>query len=467
MANKIVSFFDGIKSWFNNDSPPDNNDHADYRGIFINSFAGWSNSFDADRAYRFYDNARPLASTVDRISDAFAEIEPSILDRRNNIWITADTPGNEGDLLRFLKNPGFNQTYRQFASDLAVSFLLTRDGFFIMHGNINRPPLAMVVAKPFFVTEEEATDGYVRLYRFSKQSGSSQQAQFKRLKPSIFRFTSGNLLEIYHILGKTRNDGLRGRSPISALLWDLLQNVQGGQHNANLLKNSATPSGALTTDSSLKDSQFTRLKEQIDEQYSGALNAGRPMLLESGLKWEDFSISNKEMDYIALMSMSSDAIFDRYKVPLALVNVKSQTLDNYKVAVVTMYDDAVEPLTKTIYEGWEDAMFDRFDIDRSQFSLLPNPASINAAIVRQSEKMKRMFDTHAFTPNEIRAEDGFEPVDGGDVLYIPTTTQPVSGEGFVGDEAAKDALIKTLVIGGMDKKDAETEAEKFYGSTED
>ena len=45
----------------------------------------------------------------------------------------------------------------------------------------------------------------------------------------------------------------------------------------------------------LGDEQFARLKAQIEEQYSGSANAGRPMLLENGLSWQQMGFSPNDM----------------------------------------------------------------------------------------------------------------------------------------------------------------------------
>jgi len=165
-----MKFFDKIKSFvgFDTGESTNNNDFGDYRTIFLNAFSSWSNSFDSKRAYRFYDQSRPLASVVDRIGDGFTELEPSLFDRETNTWITAESDSSEADILKLLADPGFGQTWENVAGDLAVSYLLTRDAFFIMHGNINNKPLAMSVAKPFYVDEREGKDGYVDEYRFHK-----------------------------------------------------------------------------------------------------------------------------------------------------------------------------------------------------------------------------------------------------------------------------------------------------------
>ena len=48
---------------------------------------------------------------------------------------------------------------------------------------------------------------------------------------------------------------------------------------------------------------FTHLihiKAELASAYSGAFNAGRPLLLEGGLKWQPLSLSPADMDFATL-----------------------------------------------------------------------------------------------------------------------------------------------------------------------
>src|SRR3546814_8025096 len=59
--------------------------------------------------------------------------------------------------------------------------------------------------------------------------------------------------------------------------------------NAALLGNAARPSGALIHDPGdkgmpLSAEQVDRLREELAESFAGGANAGRPLLLEGGLK---------------------------------------------------------------------------------------------------------------------------------------------------------------------------------------
>ena len=67
-----------------------------------------------------------------------------------------------------------------------------------------------------------------------------------------------------------------------------------------MLDNSARPSGALVygNGQTMTAAQFERLKSELEETYTGARNAGRPMLLEGGLDWKAMSLSPRDMDFM-------------------------------------------------------------------------------------------------------------------------------------------------------------------------
>lgn len=87
-------------------------------------------------------------------------------------------------------------------------------------------------------------------------------------------------------------DDWYGMSPIEAGSYAIDQHNLSMTWMQALLQNSARPSGALVIgkDRDLNDEQFERLKAQMEDQYQGAKNGGRPLLLEGGLDWRQMEI---------------------------------------------------------------------------------------------------------------------------------------------------------------------------------
>lgn len=98
-----------------------------------------------------------------------------------------------------------------------------------------------------------------------------------------------------------------------------------GAWNKALLDNAARPSGALVYGARdgerLTNDQFEALKAQLDENYAGAANAGRPVLLEGGMDWKPLSLTPAEMDFTAGKHAAAREIALAFGVPPQLLGI--------------------------------------------------------------------------------------------------------------------------------------------------
>jgi phage portal protein BeeE len=123
-----------------------------------------------------------------------------------------------------------------------------------------------------------------------------------------------------------------GLSPIEAAATAVDIHNEASKWNKALLDNSARPSGALVygNGQTMTAAQFERLKSELEETYTGARNAGRPMLLEGGLDWKAMSLSPRDMDFIALKQMAAREIALALGVPPMLLGIPGDnTYSNY------------------------------------------------------------------------------------------------------------------------------------------
>ncbi|GAA4026980.1 phage portal protein [Sphingomonas rosea] len=135
--------------------------------------------------------------------------------------------------------------------------------------------------------------------------------------------------------------------------------------NKALLDNAARPSGALTYDpadgAALSSTQFTRLREEIDRQFSGSDNAGRPMLLEGGLKWQPLGLTPTDMDFCAIKEAAARDIALAFGVPPVLLGLPGDTAyANLREAGRALYRQTVLPLAERIVSEVGEALADWF-----------------------------------------------------------------------------------------------------------
>ena len=100
--------------------------------------------------------------------------------------------------------------------------------------------------------------------------------------------------------------------------------------------------GRLTPD------QFERLKAELESLYTGAENAGRPLLLEGGLDWRPMSLSPADMDFLEARNSAAREIALAFGVPPMLLGLPGDnTYSNYREANQAFYRQTVLPLAKT------------------------------------------------------------------------------------------------------------------------
>ena len=125
--------------------------------------------------------------------------------------------------------------------------------------------------------------------------------------------------------------------------------------NKALLDNAARPSGALVykgeNGANLSEEQFERLRDELAANFSGAANAGRPLLLEGGLTWQSMSLSPKDMDFMQLKHGAAREIALAFGVPPMLFGIPGDnTYANYREANLAFWRQTVLPLVGALRE---------------------------------------------------------------------------------------------------------------------
>lgn len=126
--------------------------------------------------------------------------------------------------------------------------------------------------------------------------------------------------------------------------------------NKALLDNAARPSGALVYDpgdgAALAPEQFARLKQEMEAGFAGAANAGRPMLLEGGLRWQAMSMTPADMDFVGLKAAAAREIALAFGVPPMLLGLPGDAaFANYREANRALWRLAILPLAGKILDA--------------------------------------------------------------------------------------------------------------------
>ena len=170
-----------------------------------------------------------------------------------------------------------------------------------------------------------------------------------------------------------------GMPPLAAAQMALDTHNAASAWNKALLDNAARPSGALvyTADGgNLTDEQFERLKAELESNFQGAMNAGRPILLEGGLDWKPLSMSPKEMDFLEAKAGAAREIALAFGVPPLLLGLPGDnTYSNYAEANRAFWRQTIIPMVKRTFDSfahWLEPSFPnlRFEIDLDRIDAL-------------------------------------------------------------------------------------------------
>ena len=236
---------------------------------------------------------------------------------------------DEHPLLALLARPNPRQSGPAFL-EAVTGHLLTAGNAFLEVAVIDGVPRELHALRPDRMTVVPGADGWPEAWDYTVGAQTVRFRAGEGVAPVLH-------LALFHPL-----DDHYGLSPLEAAAVAL------DTHNA-LLDNAARPSGALVyageSGQNLTDEQFDRLKEELETQFTGTANAGRPLLLDGGLDWKAMALSPKDMDFLEARNAAAREIALAFGVPPMLLAIPGDnTYANYAEANRALWRQTVLPL---------------------------------------------------------------------------------------------------------------------------
>jgi len=205
--------------------------------------------------------------------------------------------------------------------------------------------------------------------------------------------------------------------------------------NVAQLQNQAIPPGALMTEEPLDDKQFAHLKQEIEEQYAGSINARRPMLLEGGMKWEQWALTAVDMDWLNAQKLSASEIALAYEVPAELVGIASQkTFSNYQEARKALYQDNIAPKVTNLAAELNVWLVPKFERPGENLVMVPDFDMVPALQEDRDALFTRVASADWLEVNEKRRATGYDEKPGYDVLLVPISVVPLGGSSDIDED---------------------------------
>ena len=245
----------------------------------------------------------------------------------------------------------------------------------------------------------------------------------------------------------------RGVGIVQAASWAIDTDSEAQQWNFSFFKNSARPDGFLTMEGqgAISDEEYSRLKKQFSQEHQGSSNAYKIAILHGGLKWQEVTRSQKEMDFLEQRRFSRDEIMALFRVPKTAIGITEDVnRANAEASSYVFASRTIKPLMQKITDTLNEFLVPEFgenlELDFESPVQEDHIAEANYYSLALDKWMSR---------NEIRLEEGLPPTINGD-QFLGTLSQtpidsvtdmppePDDDEEFKKKEKDKTAVEKTI-----------------------
>ncbi|WP_417459252.1 phage portal protein [Kordiimonas sp.] len=303
---------------------------------------------------------------------------------------------DEHDVLSLLARPNPRVRGENFLYNFVGYHLIAGNAYALAVGPDGRAPKELWLMRPDTVQVVEGADGL--------PAGFEQNVAGRKQ-----RYGAGSVLH-----WKTFNplSDWYGMAPLEAAAMSVDAFNEGSRWNLALIQNGGSPSGVLYQEAGeapLSEEQFNALKGEVERRYTGGKNAGRPLLLEGGLKWEAMGMSPRDMDWASAKNMSAREIATAFGVPPQMLGLPdAATYSNYTEARQSLWEDTVVPMCLEIASeltNWLVPMF-----GDASLTLKPDFEDVPALEAKRTARFDRIANAAFLSDAEKRKMLGIKGV---------------------------------------------------------
>ncbi len=279
-----------------------------------------------------------------------------IAEAANRVPLAVEVDGrrmSDHPLALLLSRPNGRQSGGELL-EAVYAYLQTAGNAYLQAGIVEGTVRTLFILRPDRMSVVAGRDGWPVAYDYKAGGRATRISQEALPIPGVLH------MALFHPM-----DDHYGMAPLEAAQTSLDIHNASAEWNKALLDNAARPSGALVYSAgagSLTDEQFARLKDEMEAQFSGAANAGRPMVLDGGLDWKAIALSPKDMDFIEARHAAARDIALAFGVPPMLLGIPGDnTYANLAEANRALWRQTLVPLIMRVSQELSEWLGPAFD----------------------------------------------------------------------------------------------------------
>ncbi len=309
-------------------------------------------------------------------------------------------------LLDLLYHPNPFITKDEFVEMTVLHMELAGEAFWYVIRNGAGVPIELWPLMPYLVQIKKSATKFIESYVYITPSG----------KPMVIEPD-----DIIHHKYMNPNDLYRGMSVVQAAARAIDTDSHAADWNRNFFYNSAVPDLVLEADGTLSDETFERLKNEWDGKYAGTDNSHKTAILEEGLKVNVLGLAQRDMEFLEGRKFNRDQILALFRVSGAILGIQENS--NRATAESAEYVFAkrvIKPKMMRLTNRITEDLASQFDEKLVLGFCDPVPEDKEYILKSKTASLNSWK-----TINEVRAEDGDDPIDGGETLYMPINLAPL------------------------------------------
>jgi len=218
-------------------------------------------------------------------------------------------------------------------------------------------------------------------------------------------------------------DGLKGLSPISVARNSLGTSIAGDRAAARQFGNGSMIAGLVTPEEDVTEEEALAIKEGLRAKVSGVDNAGDIAVINRKLKFQPWTMSNEDAQFLQSRAFQIEEVARWYGVPpFELMQTEKQT------SWGTGIESQQRGLARTVLSPWGQRLEQRLSrlLSKSQFVEFDFAGLERANPTDEIRLLLEQVKGGLLTVNEARAIRNLPPVPDGDTLAAPegTATAP-------------------------------------------
>lgn len=225
--------------------------------------------------------------------------------------------------------------------------------------------------------------------------------------------------DMLHIPGVLSSNGITGQSIIKWAANSIGIGMSTEEHAGAFFKNGAMSNMAIKSPKLVSKETAERLRKQWQSVFGGASNHYKTLLLEDGMEPVPLTVNPENTQLILARQFSVTEIARFLRLPPHLLaDLSRSSFSNIESENLSFVVHSMLPWIIR----WEKAMFrqllDEREKRRYRFKFNVN-GLLRGDTAARAQFYQVMFQLGAFSPNDIRAREDENPIDGGDQYFVP------------------------------------------------